>query len=428
MDALLIGITFFASLLILHLSGFRLLGINAHPLAFLIWIQIFVLTLIGTLGLGVFGLPMAYGADAAISEETRSEVIFLTFWSMIVFFLGLACLFGLKVLRPLNYQVREDDSELLSKLTIVSVIIIFVKLIFVSEIPLLLVLSGDLLAATEAKIRIFTKQTGITVFGFNYIVRSFPSYIYIASVLVYVSDRKNRRFRNLFIINLFLATIDSLYDVQKQAIVVLALATFWIIYIQKGNFMALLKGGAIASVLSGAMFVLTLDYSSGQAILDDTVNRIFLAQTEGMFFIRELIDPAIKYMWLGFPLAGLFGLEQLDPAAEVIPILFPTVGDTWLNSNTYYIAHAWTIFGNWAVVLGPFFVLVNVMVVLFVAQPLIKTGSVIYYAVVFWLLIKMPVVNIFTEFLWMKVVLDALINIVFVSFLIFLFKPKVRPG
>ena len=144
MDALLIGIAFFASLLILHLSGFRLLGINAHPLAFLIWIQIFVLTLVGTLGLGVFGLPMAYGADAAISEETRSEVIFLTFWSMIVFFLGLACLFGLKVLRPLNYQVREDDSELLSKLTTVSVIIIFVKLIFVSEIPLLLVLSGDL--------------------------------------------------------------------------------------------------------------------------------------------------------------------------------------------------------------------------------------------------------------------------------------------
>jgi hypothetical protein len=428
MHALLVGTTFFASLFTLHLSGFRLLGINAHPLAFLIWMQIFVLTLIGTLGLGVFGLPMAYGADAAISEETRSEVIFLTFWSVIVFFLGLAGLFGLKVLRPLNYQVREDDSELLSKLTIISVIIIFVKLVLVSEIPLLLVLSGDLLAATEAKIRILTKQTGVTLFGFNYIVRSFPSYIYIASVLVYVSDKKNKRFRNLFMVNLFLAAIDSLYDVQKQAIVFLALASFWIFYIQKGNFMALLKGGAIASVLAGSMFVLTLDYSSGQAILDDTANRIFLAQTEGMFFIRELIDPAIKYMWLGFPLAGLFGLEQLDPAAEVIPILFPTVGDTWLNSNTYYIAHAWTIFGDWAVLLGPFFVLINIVVVLLVAQPLIKTGSVIYYAVIFWLLIKMPIVNIFTEFLWMKVVLDALINIAFVSFLIFLFKPKLRTG
>lgn len=424
MEQFLLGILFLLSLVALRLSGFRLLGVNAHPLAFLIWVQIFLLTIIGTLGIGLFDMPMAYNAGAAIGAEARAQVILLVFSSITVIFFGLAFLFGFRVLKSLNYKIQEGDAKLLMKFTYVSAGVIALKLLSVTEIPLLLALHGDLLGAAEAKTRILTKQTGVTVFGLNYIVRSFPSYVYITSVLIFAADRRNKNARNLFIINLGLATLDALYDVQKQAIVMLALSTFWIFYIQKGNIVTLLKGGGLATILAAAMFFLTLEYDSGQAILNDTLNRVFLAQTEGMFFIRELIHPSLKYMWLGFPFPNLFELEQIDPAAEVIQILFPGVGDTWLNSNTYFIAHAWAIFGDWAIVLGPFFLLLNIVLVLIVAQPLIKNRSVIYYAVVFWLIIKMPVVNIFTEFLWMKVVLDFFINLAFVSFVIACLRDK----
>ena len=424
MEILLVGIPFLVSLFILNISGFRLLGINAHPLAFLIWVQIFALTLIGTLGIGLFGLPMSYNAGAAISDETRIEVVFMTFPSIIVLFLGLAFLFKLNILKPLIYEIRAEDAQLLKGFTYVSLIILILKLLFASEIPLLLALRGDYLGATEAKINLLTKQSGITFFGLNYIFRSFPSYIYIASLLIFSADKTNKKNRNLFVANLALVVLDSLYDIQKQGIVLIALTSFWIFYIQKGNFKTLIKGILLASSLAVAMFALTLGFDSGQDIVEETVNRIFLAQAEGMFFIRELIDPSTKYMWLGFPLSGLFGLEQLDPAAEVIPILFPDVGDGWLNSNTYYIAHAWTIFGNWAIVLGPLFVLINVTLVLIVAQPMIRNKSSIYYAVTFWCLIKMPIANIFTEFMWMKVVLDAFINLAFVWFLMRCFRIK----
>ncbi|MBG6070811.1 MULTISPECIES: hypothetical protein [unclassified Polaromonas] len=411
-------ICFFISFLILCLSGFKFLGVNAHPLAFLIWTQIFVLTVVGVVGLGIFDLPMSYGADLEISQETRVSVITLTFSSLAILFFGLAFLFYTKIFVPLQYDIYQGDVFIVSRLTYVSFLILVLKLISIPEIPFFLALSGDVVAAAEAKVLLLTKQTGITIFGINYILRSFISYIYIASAILYSIDSKNKTIRNLFFINLVLVVLDGLYDVQKQTLVILALATFWIFYIRKGKFLILLKGGFLAAFLVGLMYVLTLDQDLDSSLFVNSLNRIFLAQSEGLFYIRETIDPSLNYMWLGMPLASLIGLPQNDPAAEVVKIFFPTAGDSWLNSNTYFIAHAWSIFGDWAILIGPIFVLLNILIILIVMQALIRIRPVIYYAIAFWFIIKMPVVNLFTEFFWFKVVLDVFVNLIFVFLLV----------
>jgi hypothetical protein len=112
-------------------------------------------------------------------------------------------------------------------------------------------------------------------------------------------------------------------------------------------------------------------------------------------------------------LAPLFGVPQLDPAAEVVKILFPTAGDTWLNANTYYLAHAWTIFGPLSVVIGPVFVMLNLMVVLRIAQPFVRYEPQYYLPLLLWQLARLPLINIFTEFLYFKVALDFTINLAF---------------
>ncbi len=178
------------------------------------------------------------------------------------------------------------------------------------------------------------------------------------------------------------------------------------------------------------MFVMTLGSTLDLNILKDVFQRVFLGQPEGMFFIRQYIEPSFDYTWLGIPLANTFNLIQADPAAEVVKILFPSAGDSWLNSNTYYIAHAWSIFGNSAIFFGPLFVLLNIVSLLLIGQYFIDKKAAIFYPIVFWFIVKMPLANIFTEFLWFKVLLDALINLLFVAFLIMLFewnsKPKQR--
>lgn len=430
MEQFLIIIIFLISMGILRLTGFRFFGVNAHPLSLLLIIQVFILTVVGTISLGIFEMPMSYDMDLYISNSTRDEVVFLTFASLSVLFLGLAALSALKIIRTFEYIVDDSDIALLKKLTYVSAVILALKLISVAEIPFLLALKGQVQAAADAKVRILTNQTGITTFGLNYIVRSFTSYIFIASAFMYAFARSNQAARNLFLFNMVLVLINALYDIQKQAIVLLALLAFWIFYTRKGEILFLVKGLFLAVGLSSFMFVMTLGSTLDLNILKDVFQRVFLGQPEGMFFIRQYIEPSFDYTWLGIPLANTFNLIQADPAAEVVKILFPGAGDSWLNSNTYYIAHAWSIFGNSAIFFGPLFVLLNIVSLLLIGQYFIDKKAAIFYPIVFWFIVKMPLANIFTEFLWFKVLLDALINLLFVAFLIMLFewnsKPKQR--
>lgn len=424
MEQFLIIIIFLMSIVILRLTGFRFFGVNAHPLSLLILTQVFMLTVVGTISLGIFEMPMSYGMDQYITSNTRDEVVFLTFSSLAVLFLGLAVLSSLKIIRTFKYVVNEGDIYLLKRLTYISAAILALKLLSVSEIPLLLALKGDVQAAAEAKVKILTNQTGITIFGLNYIVRSFTSYIFIVSAFIYAYGKSNPVVRNLFLLNIVLVLINALYDVQKQAVVLLALLAFWIFYTRKGEIQFLIKGLFLAIGLSSIMFVMTLGHTLDMNIFADVFQRIFLGQSEGMFFIRQYIEPSFDYTWLGIPFANGLGLPQTDPAAQVVKILFPGAGDSWLNSNTYYIAHAWSIFGNSAIFFGPLFVILNIALLLLVGQYFVDKKATIFYPIVFWFIVKMPLANIFTEFLWFKVLLDALINLVFVAFLILILERK----
>jgi hypothetical protein len=420
MEQFLIIIIFLMSIVVLRLTGFRFFSINAHPLSLLIIIQVFMLTVVGTVALGIFDMPMSYGVDQYITSATRNEVIFLTFSSLAFLFLGLTILSLLKIIQTFEYVVNESDIYLLKRLTYISAAILTLKLLSVSDIPLLLIIKGDVQAAAEAKVKILTNQTGITIFGLNYIIRSFTSYIFIASAFMYAYAKQNKLIRNIFLFNIMLALINALYDVQKQAVVLLALLTFWIFYTRKGEIQFLIKGAFLAVGLSTLMFIVTLGSKFDFSVINDVFQRVFLGQSEGMFFIRQYINPSSNYAWLGFPLAGMLNLPQIDPAAQVIKTLFPGAGDSWLNSNTYYIAHAWSIFGDSAIFFGPMFVIFNIALLLLIGQYFINKKSTIFYPIVFWFIVKMPLANIFTEFLWFKALLDALINLAFVSFLIFI--------
>lgn len=408
------------SALLLRLTGFRFSGINAHPLSLVILLQILFFTIPGTIAIGVFDFPMSFDMDLNISQDTKDYAVISTILSVVIFFLGLAFLFKSKMLASLNYRAQDEKLLTLKWLTLISAIIVVAKLVSVSEIPLLLALRGDVVGAGEAKVRILTNQEGITVFGINYVFRSFTSYIYLASVMLFSYDQKNKTKKAVFIANIPLALINSLYDIQKFTIVLLVVSTFWLFYIRNGEVKYLFRAGVLGLGLSASMFVVTLGYQFDVTLVQDTLLRIFVGQNEGMFYIYEFLVPDEKYLGLGLPLAGVFGIQQIDPAAEVIQILFPNAGDSWLNANSYYLAHAWTIFGAWSIILGPLFVLFNIVILLNIARPLIAKTPTIYYPIIFWLIIRLPIVNNYSDFLWFKVVLDVAINLGFVMAVDFL--------
>lgn len=117
---------------------------------------------------------------------------------------------------------------------------------------------------------------------------------------------------------------------------------------------------AIGLGLLGFSFIV-LDQAEHSNVVSSILNRVFIGQMEGSYMIYEALKPDINRAYYGLPLSFIFGSSAVtDPAADVVRIFFPTAGDAWINSNSYVLAHAWSIFGILAVVIMPLMVTLNI--------------------------------------------------------------------
>ncbi|MCY1176772.1 hypothetical protein D9M73_170560 [compost metagenome] len=58
--------------------------------------------------------------------------------------------------------------------------------------------------------------------------------------------------------------------------------------------------------------------------------------------------------------------------------------------------------------------ILNISLVSLLFKRAIQQNPVLYYPLYFWLIIRLPIINVFTEFMWLKVSLDFAINMLFI--------------
>jgi len=356
---------------------------------------------------------MSYDTHLDITDATRAHALYATLMSVALLLGGIAAAYRAGAIPRVEYRFEENHEHRLIWLTLASVACIALKLLTITKIPLLLALQSDPQGAAEAKIRILTQVEGVTIFGLNYIVRAIPFISFFATFLGRLYGGRRPLLTWLFVANVILGGFNALYDVQKFQIVLLTACCFWLIHAKTGRVGILIGAFVSTAALSIVAFAVTLDIGGQDAALG-ALARIFTGQSEGIFYIFQYLDPSSTYAWLGIPLGPTFLLPQIDPAAVVVQMVFPGAGDTWLNSNTYIVAHAWAIFGETGIFLAPAFVLLNIIAVSLMLRPAIQANPMLYYPVYFWLIVRLPIINVFTEFLWFKVLLDFLINYIFV--------------
>ena len=140
--------------------------------------------------------------------------------------------------------------------------------------------------------------------------------------------------------------------------------------------------------------------------------------------IYESLTPNIIRVMYGMPMSFAFGDDSvIDPSAEVIKIFFPEAGDAWVNSNTYILAHAWSIFGFLAVVIMPIIVSANIVAFAFFRELFSKYIGGLAASVYFVLIMTLQLNNDFSFFLYFKSIISfcilgifSLIIIVFAKF------------
>ncbi len=174
----------------------------------------------------------------------------------------------------------------------------------------------------------------------------------------------------------------------------------------------LLTVGLVLLVLS----FIVLGQAGYSDVISSILNRAFIGQMEGSYMIYEALKPDINRAYYGLPLSFIFGSSAAtDPAADVVRIFFPTAGDAWVNSNSYVLAHAWSIFGFFAVIIMPLIVTLNIIAFAILRDVFKKYIGVIAALIYFTLIMALKINNDFSFFLYLKSTISFLTLAVFSS-------------
>ncbi|MFS9770206.1 hypothetical protein U0Y97_05145 [Enterobacter chuandaensis] len=395
----LLLLLFFAIITLFANIRLRIFSFKPTVLGAILLLAIFVQIAPGTILVAFFNYPMSFGVDTLITDANKIETFRYTFLSItiVLFLLSLSsylCRFDVDL-------DRLNPDHLRAKIiTFFSFTVICIKILSVGNIPFLMALKGDFDGAALAKAQILKNEIGFGGLFIGYIFVYFP---YISLVYSYCNKKKYILGSYLFKVNLLLITIYSMYDMQKSKFVVVLFILF-ILYLKSArrvNYLLVIVTPAVSLMLLCGFFMLLHNIPLSD-VFDSVLARLFIGQTEGSFMIYQALTPDLSRIAYGMPLASIFGIYAVDPAAEIITIFFPTAGDAWVNSNSYFQAHAWSIFGDISLVLGPFIVVLNIIGLYFLKEIFSKLDRAYASCVYIVSILTLPIVNDFSYFLFFK--------------------------
>ncbi|NIH44167.1 hypothetical protein HBM95_14665 [Enterobacter asburiae] len=390
---------FFAIITLFANFRLRIFSFRPTVLGAIFLLALFVEIVPGTILVAFLNYPMSFGVDALITDDKKIETFRYTFLSISILLLMISlasyiCRFDVDISKLNTTHLR------VKLITFFSFAVIFIKIFSVGDIPFIMAMKGDFDGAALAKAQILKNEVGFGGLFIGYIFVYFP---YISLVYSYCHKKKFLYGRLLFRINLLLIIIYSMYDMQKSKLIVVLFILF-ILYLKSTrriNYIIITIIPAMSLMLLCAFFILLHNIPFGE-VFDSVLARLFIGQTEGSFMIYQALTPDLSRIAYGMPLGGLFGIYAVDPAAEIITIFFPTAGDAWVNSNSYFQAHAWSIFGDASLILGPFFVALNIIGLYFLKETFSKIDRAYASSVYIVSILTLPIVNDFSYFLFFK--------------------------
>ncbi|XEI69086.1 hypothetical protein NMD12_09115 [Citrobacter portucalensis] len=377
----------------------RIFSFRPTILGAILFLALFVQIVPGTVLVAFFNYPMSFGVDALISDEIKVKTFQYTFLSITIFLLFVS-FFSLFCRFDVDLEKIPTSETLVKLLTFFSFVVIAVKMLSVGNIPFLMAIRGDFEGASLVKAQILKNEVGFGGLFVGYIFVYFP---YISMIYSYC-HKKNKKLDGVFFkINAILITIYSIYDMQKSKIVIVLFILFvlYLKFSKRVNYLvvAIIPGG---SLLILSFFFILLHNASFGDVFDLVLARLFIGQTEGSFMIYQALTPDISRIAYGMPMAGMFGISAIDPAAEIITIFFPTAGEAWINSNSYFQAHAWSIFGDVSLILAPLIVSLNIVGLYFFKEIFSRIDRGYATCIYIVSLLTLPIVNDFSYFLFFK--------------------------
>lgn len=398
MLAIFLTVLFFLAVLPLNR---RVPIFSARPsfLGLLLIMAVFVQIVPGLMLVSFFGQPMSYGLRGAIADFSFYFTYWFSMGSLVILFL-LLYLASFVIDLKVNTDKYSATSRVAYAVFIVSVVIMFAKMASVGSLPIFMAIAGDSVGAAAQKARILKGEVG---FGGLLIGYLFQYFHYVALMYLYVAKRQGKISGSVLAIFIIIALFYSAYDLQKYNFFFLCFLMFALrVHFEKFTF----TGGVLYGVLGLGLLVVSfilLHDSDLTTVIQDVLARAFVGQIEGSYMIYNALEPDLSRIDYGFPLAKIFGVAtSTDPASDVIRLYFPDSDDSWVNSNTYVLAHAWSIFGLSAMFIAPAMIVLNVLIFAILRDIFKKHIGLLSICIYAVLILTLRINNDFSYFFYLK--------------------------
>ncbi|MCL1133020.1 hypothetical protein [Shewanella hafniensis] len=274
----------------------------------------------------------------------------------------------------------------------------------VENLPLYVAFNDGFIQASIVKASLMKGELDYNIPFFHNLFK-----IYIITLpLVLTSARAYNRKSVTYTVCVISCLVTMIYliaDLQKAPAVLFAIAIFFVRLHILGSSWRSFVIISILVLLSMLLYLLpyivgdNMDLFSGVLAF---INRAFVAQVTGMYFIVALIKPDINYILYNFPFAGRF--FDLPPKADAI-VMTELFGykESNVNMNSYFLGEAYSSMGIWGLLISPFVVLFTLAIsFLFYSWLTQKNAFIGFSLCLVGILFYMPINQSFNSFLWMK--------------------------
>lgn len=393
--------------------------VKHHPFELLILIQVCVFSLPGVILISFFHLKS--WRYERIDQSLLFEIGCWYIYSLVVFIFIvfiLSHMFPIKNYR--RYAHREIKYSYYRKglwgLLFFIVFIVIAKFILLPKPPALYFIIGDPVQGYLTRIDM---QNNPGKYYLPYVKQFIELIVMVQGYLgfyVYLNSEKKRSLFIYMVLSTLICIWESFYGGQKAPILLYFIGLVFM-YSSKNKINSrVILLSFLLPVFSLYIFTIVTELDLDEAFMS-MINRVFLGQNQGFYNIIALITPSEKYHFEAMPLIGRFGLDPSRADVDILPMIYGNRVDL-VNSNSYYLGQAWSMYGYWGLLLSPFIVGLTIFSTIKVLDYIIPLSPIVI-PFTFYMIFDLRINQSFTYFLFGKVII---LNIIFLVIVCFIFR------
>ena len=262
-------------------------------------------------------------------------------------------------------------------------------------LPLLNILQGDFVQANINKKAIIEGELGSKMPVISYIPKYFFVFVPIFLHYSYVVFGGVKR-KTLFVLSLLFSFFYFLASGHKAPLFFFLIYFFFYrraILPESAGILKTLLFFMVLAISVVLVYLLSFGYLNESSLeygVNSLLERVFVGQSQGLYYIIEFIEPNLKYLSSWVPFSSLMFDSVSRADIDVVALVFPD-SKSYSNRNTVFIGEAYSVFGSFGVFFSSIYVWVFYFSIAYLFRSLSKKKPLFFVPVCYSVFYNIPI-------------------------------------